>query len=63
MSLSSFVCTQLNGFKYCYVSLTIQLIISHLFAHSLLRAKVDMGAMAITGASTSDCLMLYPRHL
>ena len=25
----SFVCTQLNGPKYCYVSLTIQLDISH----------------------------------
>ena len=30
----SFVCTQLNGSKYCYVSLTIQLSISHLFTHS-----------------------------
>ena len=30
----SFVCTQLNSFKYCYVSLTIQLNISHLFTHS-----------------------------
>ena len=27
----SFVCTQLNGSKYCYVSITIQLNISHLF--------------------------------
>ena len=26
-----FVCTQFNVFKYCYVSLTIQLNISHLF--------------------------------
>ena len=31
----SFVCTQLNGSKYCHVSLTIQLNISHLLAHSL----------------------------
>ena len=29
----SFVCTQLNGFKYCHVSLTIQLN-SHLLTHS-----------------------------
>ena len=27
----SLVCTQLNGFKYCYVSLIIQLNISYLF--------------------------------
>ena len=27
--------TKLNGSKYCYVSLTIQLNVSHLFAHSL----------------------------
>ena len=31
---SLFVCTQLNGSKYCYVSLTIQLKISHLFTHT-----------------------------
>ena len=30
----SFVCTQLNSPKFCYVSLTIQFNISHLFAHS-----------------------------
>ena len=29
----SFVCLQSNDFKYCYVSLTIQLN-SHLFTHS-----------------------------
>ena len=29
----SFICTQLNDSKYCYVSLTIKLNISHLFAH------------------------------
>ena len=28
-----FVCTQLNGFKYCYVTLTIKFNISYLFAH------------------------------
>ena len=28
------ISTQLNGFKYCYVSLTIPLNISHLFTHS-----------------------------
>ena len=30
-SQSSFFCTQINGSKYDYVSLTIQLNISHLF--------------------------------
>ena len=30
-----FVCTQLNGSKYSYVSLTIQLNISHLFTHMI----------------------------
>ena len=29
-----FACTQLNGFRYCYLTLTIQFNISHLFAHS-----------------------------
>ena len=29
-----FVCSQLNSSKYCYVSQTIQLDISHLFTHS-----------------------------
>ena len=29
-----FVCTQLNAFKYCYFTLTIQLNISRLFTHS-----------------------------
>ena len=28
---NSFVCTQLNGSKYCYVSQTIKLNINHLF--------------------------------
>ena len=32
----SFVCTQLNGSKYCYVPQTIQLNISHLFTHNLI---------------------------
>ena len=32
LSQNSFVCTQLNGFKYCYVTLTIWFNISHLFA-------------------------------
>ena len=27
--------TKLSGYKYCYVSLTIQLNISHLFTHKL----------------------------
>ena len=31
---NSFVCTQLNGSNYCYVSLTIQINISHFFTHS-----------------------------
>ena len=30
----SCVCVQLNGFKYCYVTLTIQFNISHLLAYS-----------------------------
>ena len=30
----SFVCTQLNGSKYWYVSPTVQIKISHLFTHS-----------------------------
>ena len=30
-----FFCTQLNASKYCYVSLTIHVNISYLFAHSL----------------------------
>ena len=30
----SFVCSQFNAFKYCYVSRKIQLNISHLFTHS-----------------------------
>ena len=30
----SFISTQLNGSKYCYVSLTIQLNRSHLFTYS-----------------------------
>ena len=29
-----FVCTQFNPLKYCYILLTIQLNISHLFTHS-----------------------------
>ena len=29
-----FVYTQLNSSKYCYVSITIQLNLSHLFTHS-----------------------------
>ena len=29
----SFICTQLNGSKYCDLSLTIELIISHSFTH------------------------------
>ena len=33
MSLSSFLCTQLNGFKYFYLSRIILFIINHLFAH------------------------------
>ena len=33
---SSFVCAQLNAFKYCNLSVTIQLNISHLFIHSLM---------------------------
>ena len=32
---NSFIYTQLNGSKYCYVSLTIQLNTSHLFTHCL----------------------------
>ena len=36
MSLITLFCTQLNGPKYAYVSLTIQLNISHLFTHSSL---------------------------
>ena len=32
-STYSFICTQLNGSKYCYVSQTIQSNISHLFTH------------------------------
>ena len=31
---NSFTCTQLNGFKYCYVMPIIQFNISHLFANS-----------------------------
>ena len=30
----SFVCTQLNSFKYCYVTLIILFNINHLLAHS-----------------------------
>ena len=30
----SFICTQLDDSKYCYVSVTIELNISHLFTHS-----------------------------
>ena len=33
MDQSSFICTQLNDFKYCYLILAIQFNISHLFAH------------------------------
>ena len=33
-SLKSFFCAQLNGFKYCYVSPTPQLNISHLFTYN-----------------------------
>ena len=32
--LNSYKLTKLNGFKYCYVSLTIQLNISYLFTYS-----------------------------
>ena len=32
----SLVCTQLNGSTYCYISLTIQLSINHLFTQSLI---------------------------
>ena len=33
-NIYSFVCTQWNGSKYCYVSLIIQLNTRHLFTHS-----------------------------
>ena len=39
MSLSSFVCTQLNSFKYCYLTLIILFNANHLFAHSLNGSK------------------------
>ena len=31
MSQSSFVCTKLNGFKYCYEALTVQFNINYLY--------------------------------
>ena len=34
ISYYSFVCTQLNGFKYWYLTLIILFHITHLFAHS-----------------------------
>ena len=34
MFYKSFVCIQVNDFKYWYVSLTLQLKVSHLFTHS-----------------------------
>ena len=50
-------CTQLNGSTYCYVSLTIQVSISHLFAYSLnvkcqmsnssSWVRVELGAIAM----------------
>ena len=58
--------TKLTASKYCYVSLKIQLNISHLFANNLnvkqfylthicyymlLRARVDLGAMVMNGYS------------
>ena len=39
MSLNSFVCTQLNGFKYCYPTHTILFNINHLFLHTVESSK------------------------
>ena len=74
----SFVCTQLNDSKYCYVSLRIQLVISHFFAHILnssiwlvdrnyqvlpLRARVDLEVMVMKRYSTfSSASGLEPHH-
>ena len=66
--------TKLNGSKYCYVSLTSQLNISHLFIQLnqtvlfdpglSLRARVDLGAMAMKGYSTfpKAPALLEPNH-
>ena len=37
---SHFFCTQLNGFKYCYLTLIILFDITHLFAHSEVVASI-----------------------
>ena len=50
----SFFCSQLNGPKYCYVSLTIQLKISHLFKHSLNVKLFYLIHRTLSGANTSD---------
>ena len=34
------VCTQLNGFKYCYLTLIILLNINDLFAHSEMVSRI-----------------------
>ena len=45
------MCSELNDSKYCYVSLTIQLNISHLFAHSL-NVKLWPIDSTLSGATT-----------
>ena len=37
---NSFICTELNGFKYCYVILTIQFNIGHLFVLKWLNSSI-----------------------
>ena len=40
MSLSSFVCTQLNGFMHCYLTRIILSNINFLFSHSLMVSSI-----------------------
>ena len=50
----SFVCRQLNGFKYCYVSLTIQLNISHLLSQFKSQSSIWPIDMILSDVSNSD---------
>ena len=36
----SFTCTQLNGFKDCYLILIIQFHVNHLFVHNLIVSSI-----------------------
>ena len=50
---NSFICTQLNGFKHCYITITIKFNISHLFVHSwILNSFIWSKDGTLTGTTT-----------